>query len=159
MCCKYKFLWKKDLKPAWLYFFCTWVPDRIISLTLISLSNRKYRKVEVTRWRKTWQLTLTSQGGNNLGKVLWEMWDQRCSSPSSQVPGVDSFHPSEGRETALCEAKGEIFLCSWREGQSSRQKKGGKGGVRGREPPDGQRVYGWKSMAVVRTQRFKNDDD
>ena len=40
------------LNPAWFYLFCTWVPDEIVSLTLISLSNRKCRKVEVMRWRR-----------------------------------------------------------------------------------------------------------
>lgn len=42
-------IFMEERSEACLTFFCTWVPDRIISLTLISFSIRKYRKVEVMR--------------------------------------------------------------------------------------------------------------
>lgn len=73
------------LKPAWFYLFCTWVPDGIISLTLISLSNRKCRKVEVMRWRRI----LTSDTNSQEKDRLWK--------------GVPTLapHPGRGQEPWL----------------------------------------------------------
>ena len=67
------------LKPAWFYLFCTWVPDGIISLTLISLSNRKCQKVKVMRWRRI----LTSDTNSQEEDSLWK--------------GVPTLAPRPGR--------------------------------------------------------------
>ena len=66
-------------EDAEAYLFCTWVPDGIISLTLISLSNRKCRKVKVMRWRRI----LTSDTNSQEEDRLWK--------------GVPTLAPRPGR--------------------------------------------------------------
>ena len=126
------------LNPAWNYLFCTWVPDEIISLTLISLSNRKCRKVEVMRWRRI----LTSDTNSQENDRLWKSVPTLAPRPGR---GQEPWLWWKGNYARWGKGRNVLFAL-----EAPFKRERGKGRGRGREPARWRASGGRKPTAVGR---------
>lgn len=129
-------IFMEERAEACLTFLCTWVPDRIISLTLISLSHRKYKKVEVMRWRRILSGT-DSQESTVFGKAL---------PLSPHVLGVGRSHSFEWRENYSWWSKGRhfslVFQAPFKRQKVADRRREGKE-EEGKSQQGGELLGGW----------------